>query len=217
MDIEKKKISWPIIAVTLGVTIITASMAGTSVWYYMDQQNQKIDDDNARQVESLETQIAELEIKAEITPSPTPISTPTPTPTSEVIDTSTGAATSDVESVTTTISANVTEISSANFQNEVIDAKGVVVVEVYAPWCPHCQKMAPIVAAYANEMAGKVKVGKMNANNQDPAVKSNFDFAVKNGLESYPTIWIYKDGKKVDTKSGQLSKDEITTWVQSYL
>jgi thioredoxin 1 len=107
------------------------------------------------------------------------------------------------------LNENEVEFTACNFDTEVLQSTGLVLVDAYASWCPHCQKLAPTIAEIADAYAGKVKVGKLNANNQDPAMKENFDFAVNNGLESYPTVWIYKDGQKVDEFTGERSFDEI--------
>jgi thioredoxin 1 len=115
------------------------------------------------------------------------------------------------------LGANEVQITAGNFKSEVEDAKGVVVIDAYAPWCPHCQKVAPILTELSNDYAGRAKFGKMNSDNQDASVKANFDFAVNNGLTGYPTVWIYKDGKKVDTLSGERTKDEYKTAIDNQL
>lgn len=115
------------------------------------------------------------------------------------------------------LNENEVEFTACNFDAEVKQAKGVVVVDAYASWCPHCQKLAPIIAQIANDYVGKAKVGKMNANNQDPAMKENFDYARANGLEGYPTVWIYKDGNLVDSFSGERSYDEIKALIDKQL
>jgi thioredoxin 1 len=109
---------------------------------------------------------------------------------------------------------NDVEITACNFEAEVIQAKGLVVVDAYASWCPHCQKLAPIMTQIADEYVGRVKVGKLNANNQDEAMKENFDFAVEKGLEGYPTVWFYKDGKVVDSFSGARTYEEVKALVE---
>jgi thioredoxin-like negative regulator of GroEL len=113
---------------------------------------------------------------------------------------------------------NEVAITAANFDAEVVKGSNgkLVVVDVYAPWCPHCQKMGPIMTALSDEFAGKVKFGKMNADNQDESVKANFDFAVSKGLEGYPTSWFYKDGELVYSFSGEKTQDELKADIQKY-
>ena len=127
------------------------------------------------------------------------------------------APTPDLSAEVNKLGPNEVKFTAANFKTEVEDAKGVVVVDAYAAWCPHCQKMAPVVTEVSDVYKGKAKVGKLSANNQDPLDKENFDFAVSNGLESYPTVWIYKDGKKVDTSTGALTKEELSALIDKYL
>jgi thioredoxin 1 len=112
---------------------------------------------------------------------------------------------------------NEVKITAANFKSEVEDYKGVVLVDVYASWCPHCQKLAPVITELSNDYKGKVKVGKLDANNQKPEVKENFDFAVSKGLQGYPTVWIYKNGEKVEEFSGEKPKADIEALLKKYL
>ncbi|MEI6266391.1 MAG: thioredoxin domain-containing protein [bacterium] len=142
--------------------------------------------------------------------------TPT-TKTGGTTQTGTVEPTPDLSAEVNDIGPNEVKFTAANFKTEVEDAKGVVVVDAYAAWCPHCQKMAPVMTEVSNIYKGKAKIGKLSANNQDPLDKENFDFAVNNGLESYPTVWIYKDGKKVDTSTGALTKEELSALIDKYL
>jgi thioredoxin 1 len=107
------------------------------------------------------------------------------------------------------LGANEVKLTAENFDAEVVKSDKLTVVDAYAPWCPHCQKVGPLLTELSNEYAGKVKFGKMNSDNQDPAVKANFDFAIKNGLTGYPTVWFYKNGQKVETVSGERTKAEF--------
>jgi thioredoxin-like negative regulator of GroEL len=117
------------------------------------------------------------------------------------------------------IGPNEIAITAKNFDAEVINgSKGkLVVVDAYAPWCPHCQKMGPIVTALADEYAGKARFGKMNADNQDSNQKENFDFAVAKGLEGYPTFWFYKEEKLVASFSGEKEKADFKAEIEKYL
>lgn len=116
------------------------------------------------------------------------------------------------------LSENEVSVTSENFEEKVVKASSgkLVVVDVYAPWCPHCQKMGPITSALADEYVGQAIFGKMNADNQDESVKANFDFAIGKGLEGYPTFWFYKDGKVVFSFSGEKTKDEMKTEIEKY-
>ena len=117
------------------------------------------------------------------------------------------------------IGKNEIEITAANFEEKVAKAAAgqLVVVDVYAPWCPHCQKMGPVFSAVADQYAGRVVFGKMNANNQDDATKETFEYAINLGLQGYPTFWFYKDGKKVAEQSGELSESEFKEQIENYI
>jgi len=114
---------------------------------------------------------------------------------------------------------NEIEVTSVNFEEKVLKAPAgkLVIVDAYAPWCPHCQKMGPIMSSLADEFAGKATFAKMNANNQDETTKANFDYAINLGLQGYPTFWFYKDGKKIEEKSGEMTKDEFKAEIEKNL
>ena len=115
------------------------------------------------------------------------------------------------------VGPNEVKFTADNFDAEVLQAKGVVLVDAYASWCPHCQRISTAISKLADDYVGKAKVGTMNANNQDPAMKANFDFAVKQGLQGYPTVWIYKDGKLVDSFSGEKTYCQIKALLDKQL
>lgn len=89
-----------------------------------------------------------------------------------------------------------------NFQDEVIDEKGVVFVDFWAPWCGPCKTIGPVVDELAKEYAGKVKIGKIN-------VDENADMAGKYGVMSIPTMIIFKNGQKVDQLVGVHDKEDL--------
>jgi len=93
-------------------------------------------------------------------------------------------------------------ITADNFDAEVKNYKGVVMVDVYSPSCPHCQKMGPVVTATAKSVEGKYKVGKLNA------VIYN-DLANEYKIESVPALIFFKDGKEVKRLIGEQSQDVL--------
>jgi thioredoxin 1 len=89
-----------------------------------------------------------------------------------------------------------------NFEEEVVKSEKPVLVDFWAPWCGPCQVMGPIVEELAKEMEGKIKVGKMNVD-ENPAT------AEKYGIMSIPNIKIYKDGKVAKEFIGVQSKESL--------
>lgn len=80
------------------------------------------------------------------------------------------------------------KITEANFESEVLKSDKPVLLDFWAQWCPPCRMLAPIVAEIANEYEGKVKVGKVNVDEEQ-------ELAIKFDVESIPTIIVFKDGK----------------------
>jgi thioredoxin 1 len=89
-----------------------------------------------------------------------------------------------------------------NFEDEVVKSEKPVLVDFWAPWCGPCQVMGPIIEELAKEMEGKIKIGKMN-------VDENPSTAEKYGIMSIPNIKIYKGGKVVRELIGVQSKESL--------
>ncbi len=90
-------------------------------------------------------------------------------------------------------------VTDDEFQTEVIEAPGVVLVDFWAPWCGPCLQMAPALEAFARDNAGKVKVVKVDADD-------NPKTSEKYGVRNIPTLIFFKDGKPVETIPRQLSQ-----------
>ncbi|HEX3151766.1 MAG TPA: thioredoxin [Gemmataceae bacterium] len=82
-------------------------------------------------------------------------------------------------------SPNVREFTSDNWQSEVIQSEIPVLVDFWAPWCGPCRALSPIVDKLADQFAGKVKIGKLN-------VDENGDLAAQFGINSIPRILVFK-------------------------
>lgn len=87
-----------------------------------------------------------------------------------------------------------------NFESEVLKSETPVLVDFWAPWCAPCRIVSPIVEELAKEYSARVKVGKLN-------VDDNPQSAQKFGVMSIPTVVLFKDGKPGKTMIGAQSKD----------
>jgi thioredoxin 2 len=108
-----------------------------------------------------------------------------------------------------TISSPVT-ITDSNFPKEVENSALPVLVDFWATWCPPCKMIAPTIESLAQELAGKVKIGKLDVDN-NPLLSSRFR------VQSIPTLIIFKDGKEVDRLIGAQSKEAMLKQLQLFL
>ena len=93
-------------------------------------------------------------------------------------------------------------LNNDNFKAEVLDAKGLVLVDFWATWCGPCKMLAPTVSEIAYEYEGKVKVCKLD-------VDQAMDISMSYGVASIPTLILFKDGEIVKKSVGVVSKAEI--------
>jgi thioredoxin 1 len=101
------------------------------------------------------------------------------------------------------------EITDANFKTEVLEAKTPVLVDVWAEWCAPCRMIAPVVEAVAQQYAGKVKVGKMDADsNVTPS---------QLGIRGIPTLLVFRGGKVVDRIVGAVPQQVIASHLDEAL
>lgn len=102
---------------------------------------------------------------------------------------------------------NIVEGTEFNFEQEVLKSDVPVLVDFWAPWCGPCRAVAPVVEQIANDYQGKLKVVKVNTDD-------NQEIAIKYGIRSIPTLGIFKDGKVVDGIIGAVPKQMIESKVK---
>lgn len=100
--------------------------------------------------------------------------------------------------------------NDGNFETEVMKSEQAVLVDFYADWCGPCKMMAPVIEELAAEYAGKVKIGKLDVDN-------NTQSAAKFRVMSIPTIVIIKNGEVLDTVVGVVSKEELVAKLEKAL
>src|SRR6201987_1186784 len=107
---------------------------------------------------------------------------------------------------------NIQAVNDANFQNDVIEAskKQPVMVDFWADWCRPCHMLAPTVAEIANDYAGKLKVVKMN-------VDENVNSAGNFNIRSIPSLLIFKGGQVAEQIVGAVPKDQIAKVVDRHI
>jgi thioredoxin 1 len=101
-------------------------------------------------------------------------------------------------------------ITDDNFQQEIEDGQGLALIDFWAAWCGPCRMVAPIVEELARDYEGRVKVGKLDVDqNQRTATKFN--------IRSIPSILFFKDGKLVDQIVGAVPKPALDKKIQEHL
>ena len=93
-------------------------------------------------------------------------------------------------------------ITKENFENEVLKSDIPVLVDFWATWCGPCMMLSPIVEEIAEEYEGKIKVGKINVD-EEPELAANF------GIMSIPTLMVFENGKVTASSLGYKPKEDI--------
>ena len=104
----------------------------------------------------------------------------------------------------------IVDLTSAVWDGEVLQSKGLVMVDFWAVWCGPCRMIAPAIEELAKEYAGKLKVGKLNTD-------ENPDVASKYKIMGIPTIMFFKDGQKVDQVVGAIPKPQLKAKIDSLI
>ena len=107
-------------------------------------------------------------------------------------------------------SDNIVTLSSSNWAAEVEQSASPVLVDFWAVWCGPCRMIAPVVEELADDYAGRVKVGKLN-------VDENNELAAKYGVMSIPTLLVFKNGQPVERIVGFQPKKELAAKIDRAL
>lgn len=105
---------------------------------------------------------------------------------------------------------SVLQLTSANFKEEVLDYQGVTLVDFWAPWCGPCQMVGPVMEDVAKEMEGKVKVGKVNVD-EEGGLGQEYE------IMSIPAVFVFKNGEVVEKLIGAMAKESYIEALEKHL
>ncbi|WP_040839487.1 thioredoxin TrxA [Thiothrix nivea] len=108
------------------------------------------------------------------------------------------------------MSDNIMQLSDATFEQEVLKSGTPVLVDYWAEWCGPCKMIAPILEEIATDFAGKLKVAKLNID-ENPGIPPRY------GIRGIPTLMLFKNGAVEATKVGALSKSQLTAFLNQSL
>ncbi len=108
------------------------------------------------------------------------------------------------------MSGNIVYVTDDSFEQEVIKSDIPVLVDYWAEWCGPCKMIAPILDEIAGDYAGKVKIAKLN-------IDENPSTPPKYGIRGIPTLMLFKGGNVEATKVGAVSKSQLTAFIDSNL
>jgi thioredoxin 1 len=104
----------------------------------------------------------------------------------------------------------IVEFTDSNFESEVLQSAQPVLVDFWAPWCGPCLRLAPTIEELATEFAGRVRVGKLNTDD-------NMNTPTKYNIQGIPTVILFKDGKPVDLQVGLVPKEKLVSLLNNHM
>ena len=106
------------------------------------------------------------------------------------------------------MSDNILNVTDSTFEQEVLSSEIPVLLDYWAEWCGPCKMIAPILNDIADEYSGKIKVAKLNID-ENPGIPAKF------GVRGIPTLMIFKSGSIEATKVGAMSKSQLSAFIDS--
>ena len=107
-------------------------------------------------------------------------------------------------------SEHVLTLTESNFDKEVLQSDKPVLVDLWAVWCAPCTMISPIIESLAEEYSGRLKVGKVN-------VDENSQLAVRYGVRAIPTLLLFKEGKVAEQMIGVQPKEALKAMIDKYI
>jgi len=111
---------------------------------------------------------------------------------------------------TISVSDRIIHVTDDSFEQEVLNSSDPVLVDYWADWCGPCKMIAPVLDEIAEEYAGKIKVAKLNID-ENPTTPPRY------GIRGIPTLMLFKQGEVEATKVGAVSKSQLTAFIDSNL
>ncbi|NCO19742.1 MAG: thioredoxin TrxA [Gammaproteobacteria bacterium] len=108
------------------------------------------------------------------------------------------------------MSDNITHVSEASFEQEVVQSGQPVLVDYWAEWCGPCKMIEPLLHEIADEYAGRIRIAKVNID-ENPQVANQYK------IRGIPTLMVFKDGKVQGMKVGALTKGALKEFVEQFV
>lgn len=108
------------------------------------------------------------------------------------------------------MSEAIKKVSDANFQSEVLDSTGPVLVDYWAEWCGPCRMIAPLLDESAEKYAGRLNIAKLNVD-ENPQMPSKYH------VRGIPTLMLFKNGQVVGTQVGAVTKAQLSAFIDKHI